>query len=201
MSSGYLVPLIRHMTQTDYTSWFSSLVNSPQWPAVTHFFLCCTNQPFTQLSKYRSLSRWMTFFPGESTSLFLWGIQPDASEQQAPQRLGGACRVLNISWKHRILFLYLLLSHRKTWKGFATRPWSPVVETWTQEIAFFDSEPYLIIETSLAWCCSTVFSLCNLFYREESETERNVKETQTLVGKGKYVIHQVRASCRVCSRC
>lgn len=120
----------------------------------------------------------MTFFPWDSTSLFLWGFQPDASELQAPLRLEvhTQCSTSPENMKYCFCISYFLIGKPELGARFTTRPWSPVVQKWTQEIAFSESEPYLITETSLAWCCSPALWMCNLFCGEEvklRERERN----------------------------
>lgn len=68
-----------------------------EFPSVACSLLpCCTNQPFIQLSKYRSLSRSVTFFPGEvyqSLRCSTWCLAATGDS----------------------VFLHLQLSHRKYW--------------------------------------------------------------------------------------
>lgn len=90
-----------------------------------------------------------------------------------------ATAAFNEPRKHKnIVFVFVTFSSENPGirARFSTRPWSPVVQKWTQEIAFSESEPYIITETSLAWCCSAALWMCSVFCWENvirGERERN----------------------------
>lgn len=66
--------------------------------------------------------KWLSFLGSLLVSFFeVFNLMP-----QSCTKAGGAYRVFNISWKHKILFLYLLLSHRKTRAGCKVQ-YTPVV--------------------------------------------------------------------------
>lgn len=200
MSSSYLVPLIRHMTQT-HTFWFRRLVNSPRWPAVTLF------SSAVQISHLHSCPntgvfhvKWLSFLGSWPVYFFeVFNLMPQSHKLHEDWRCIQSALHPPENREYCFCICYFLIGKPEKGARFTTRPWSPVDEMWTQEIAFFESEPYLIIEGSLAWCPSIVLSICNLFYRGRKWNWENERETKTLIEKGKCVIHQGRASCRMCS--
>lgn len=98
--------------------------------------------------------------------------------------------------KYCFCICYFLIGKPAVGERSATRPWSPVVKKRTQEITFFESEPYVIMETSLARCCSPALWMCNLFYWEKVKL-RDRERNKGKIGKSKCVIQQWQG--KVCS--
>lgn len=138
----------------------------PRWPALTL-------QPFTQLSKYRSLFT-LNDFVSCGVSLFeIFNLMPHSYKLQGGWRcVRSLQRLLKTS---NIVVVFVTFSSEKKPElcaRFTTRPWSPVVQKWTQEIAFSESEPYVMRGTSAAWCCSSALLYVQSLLLGESEAER-----------------------------